>query len=357
MNKSSALNQPWIDSPSFDLLWILSPSWIAVILVTLLPPQYRHNAEVPVVAWVVLILLIDVAHVYSTLFRTYFNAVRFKADREFLIFTPIACYVGGVLVYSIDGTVFWRCIAYLAVFHFIRQQYGFMKLYSRGEQQPSVFKKIDVLTIYSVTIYPIVFWHFSGDRLFSWFLEGDFYIAPIPEIRDTAFLFYLFIILLYLVKETYSILTQKFINIPRNLVVISTGVSWYMGIVYFNADLIFTLLNVVAHGIPYMALVWTTSKKENNNLNKNERYRVFFSRYGVLAFLAVLFLFAWIEEGLWDGMVWRERRTVFPAFSRLPELKSSYLLAFVVPLLSLPQITHYILDGFIWKRKKSLHTK
>ena len=27
-------------------------------------------------------------------------------------------------------------------------------------------------------------------------------------------------------------------------------------------------------------------------------------------------------------------------------------LAFIVPLLALPQVTHYILDGFIWKIRK-----
>lgn len=352
MKKNSLLKQPWIGSPGFDLFWILSPSWIAVLVVTLLPATYRQNGEVSIVWWIVLILLIDVAHVYSTLFRTYFNPAKFKADREFLIFAPIACYIGSVLLYTIDSTVFWRCIAYLAVFHFIRQQYGFMKRYSRGERQLDVFKKMDVLTIYAVTIYPIIFWHFSGNRSFNWFIEGDFYIVSMPVILNISFLLYLFIILLYLAKEVYSIIQLKFINIPRNLVVASTGVSWYLGIVYFNADLIFTLLNVVAHGIPYMALVWTTSKKENNNLNKNKWYNLFFSRYGVIAFLSVIFLFAWIEEGLWDGMVWRERRNIFSVFVRLPQLKSSYLLALVVPLLSLPQVTHYILDGFIWKRKK-----
>ena len=34
------------------------------------------------------------------------------------------------------------------------------------------------------------------------------------------------------------------------------------------------------------------------------------------------------------------------------ELSVGKALSFIVPLLALPQITHYILDGFIWKIKK-----
>jgi hypothetical protein len=59
-----------------------------------------------------------------------------------------------------------------------------------------------------------------------------------------------------------------------------------------------------------------------------------------------------VEEGLWDGLVWREHGTVFGWFAHLPTVGSSALLRWVVPLLALPQATHYVLDGFIWRRSK-----
>jgi hypothetical protein len=49
-------------------------------------------------------------------------------------------------------------------------------------------------------------------------------------------------------------LKTSYFNIPKNLIIIGTLSSWFFGIVYFNNDLVFTLLNVVSHGIPYMAL-------------------------------------------------------------------------------------------------------
>jgi hypothetical protein len=56
-------------------------------------------------------------------------------------------------------------------------------------------------------------------------------------------------------------------------------------------------------------------------------------------------------------MVWRERGEIFGLFAALPQLMSKEALAIIVPLLSLPQTTHYVLDGFIWKREHTAGRK
>ncbi len=63
--------------------------------------------------------------------------------------------------------------------------------------------------------------------------------------------------------------------------------------------------------------------------------------------------FAYLEEGLWDGLVWREHGAVFGWFQALPDVSRAAWLAWLVPLLALPQSTHYVLDGFIWRRGTS----
>ena len=72
----------------------------------------------------------------------------------------------------------------------------------------------------------------------------------------------------------------------------------------------------------------------------------------MLFFLGLIFLFAFIEEGLWDITVWNEHRNIFGTNGLMAIDLSDRILSFVVPLLALPQITHYILDGFIWKVRK-----
>ncbi|OLE97463.1 MAG: hypothetical protein AUG75_08005 [Cyanobacteria bacterium 13_1_20CM_4_61_6] len=65
-------------------------------------------------------------------------------------------------------------------------------------------------------------------------------------------------------------------------------------------------------------------------------------------FLATLWLLAYAEELLWDRGVWHERAWLFGAAWDWSSLK-----VFLVPLLALPQATHYVLDGFVWRRRSN----
>jgi len=353
MVRSSIQKQPWLHGPVFDALFITLPGFLALFITLLLPVEYRTTDEMPIMAWLVLILLIDVAHVYSTLFQTYWNKDSFAERKVLYLVVPVVCYVVGVLLYSFDSLVFWRCLAYLAVFHFVRQQYGFMRLYSRFEVRGTISRKIDAVAIYAGTLYPIIFWHCTPGRNFNWFIEGDFVSLPYEQMLFYTSVLYWLIIAAYIIKEAREAIYSGKFNLPKNLIIVGTFLSWYFGIVYFNGDMAFTLLNVVAHGIPYMALIWLT--RERREKTKSSLVRPVSFLFNIIIFLGATFLFAYIEEGLWDGMIWREHKQLFSAFNILPVIRNREMLALLVPLLSLPQATHYVLDGFIWRKKdKSL---
>jgi hypothetical protein len=307
----------------------------------------------PDAGWVILVLLVDVAHVYSTLYRTYFDPHALSQQRFLLWIIPAVSFIGGVIIYSLSSLLFWRLLAYVAVFHFIRQQYGFMRVYSRQENAGRISQMIDTITVYTAALYPIAYWHLSGPRNFSWFVENDFVFFPSIMLRNILTVVYFIIVMGFFIKEIYSAYKTRTFNLPKTAVIVGTLVSWYFGIVYYNGDMAFTLLNVVSHGIPYMALIWLYGQKQYKDPRQGNSFlRLVFSRYGIVVFLLLIFLFAFVEEGLWDMTVWQEHTTVF-GITRLPSLDlSQQLLSLIVPLLALPQITHYILDGFIWKIKK-----
>jgi len=52
-------------------------------------------------------------------------------------------------------------------------------------------------------------------------------------------------------------------------------------------------------------------------------------------------------------LIWKEHGSIFAMFSSLPKIGNEQILSLLVPLLALPQSTHYVLDGFIWKIKKA----
>lgn len=343
--------QPWIGKPFTDIVFILLPPFVCLLIIALFPDLFQNTKGISDTSWIILILLIDVAHVYSTLYRTYFDPVAFRKQKTILLIIPLAGFILGVLLYSVNPLLFWRLLAYVAVFHFIRQQYGFMRIYSRKEQKSKLSSTLDTLTIYYATLYPLLYWHLKGPMNFNWFTDNDFIYLQSDLLLKLFTGFYIILLSGWLLKEIISWIKTRLINIPKFLVITGTILSWYGGIVYFNGDLAFTLLNVVSHGIPYMALIWIYGKK--NYVNTPNRFlRIVFSKYGLIVFLGLLFLFAFIEEGLWDITVWKEHGQLFGITSFNAPSFDKNILAFVVPLLALPQITHYILDGFIWRIRR-----
>ncbi|MFA6236060.1 MAG: hypothetical protein WC635_01930 [Bacteriovorax sp.] len=348
---------PWIGSRYIDSVFILGPAFYSILIAFMLNHFFPSDSGLTLIHWIVFVLLIDVAHVYSSLYRTYLNPVETKKNIPILLFTPIICFLTGFILYSIDHIYFWRVLAYLAVFHFVRQQYGFMRIYSRedqsGHKNSKFFRVVDATTIYLATLYPLVYWHVNLPRNFNWFVENDFLVDVPGFLSLVVAIMYAISFLLFISKEIYSYKKSIPINLPKIIFIIGTSLSWFVGIVLYNSDLIFTVTNVVSHGIPYFALVWITGKNEIKKTPelRDSYYKYFFASYSLPLFLGLLFLLSFIEEGLWAGFVWREHLDFFQIFSHLPVLEDRTTLALVVPLLTLPQSTHYVLDGFIWKKK------
>lgn len=343
-------SQPWIGKPVVDIVFILLPPFASLLFILLFPSLFRDTKDMSVGGWVALVLLVDVAHVYSTLYRTYLDPKALQQQRSLLWAIPFISFVAGVLVYSMSDQLFWRILAYTAVFHFVRQQYGFMRIYNRKEHASSLAITFDKITIYYATLYPLLYWHLSGPRNFNWFVEKDFVFVSAAFLLPVATALYVLVIGAYLLKEAVAFQRTRSVNVPKVAIITGTLLSWYFGIVYFNGDMAFTLLNVISHGVPYMALVWIYGRKNYTQPGKGSRFlKAVFSNYGVLIFIFLLFVFAFVEEGLWDMILWKEHPSVFGTNRLFQVTLSDPILSIVVPLLAVPQVTHYILDGFIWK--------
>ncbi len=345
--------QPWISGPLTDGIFILLPPFFCLAIIALFPAVFQNTTEMTLAGWVLLILLIDVGHVYTTLYRTYFDNHALKKQKFLLYFTPFAAFIVCCLLYNISVLWFWRLLTYAAVFHFVRQQYGFMRLYSRYEQKKTWVEKIDTITVYSATLYPLLYWHLNGPRNFNWFIKNDFAYLNAGWFMNILTPAYFLLLAIYIGSSIYTFIKTRVFNIPKFTIIAGTVVSWYFGIVYFNGDMAFTLLNVVSHGVPYMALVWIHGHKNKGKLTKpGKLLSLVFSYKGLIVFLLIVFGLAFMEEFLWDIFVWDEHRSVFGGnyFSNITLNKE--LMSLLVPLLTLPQLTHYILDGFIWKIRK-----
>jgi hypothetical protein len=345
-------NSPWILSARFDCCFILAPAILASLIAVLFSGYFQTFQEMPPWLWLVLIVGIDAGHVYSSLFRTYFDKQAFANQSPLLTLTPLMAWLIGTLLYSIDSLWFWRVLAYLAVFHFIRQQYGFMMIYARHEHNyPKAYRLINKIMLYSATLYPLMVWHTSG-RSFNWFVDDDFIVINNPALNAIAGWFFLGLMCCYVLKEVLIWHQFRHFNLPRNVLVIGTALSWHIGIVAYDNDLIFTATNVIAHGIPYYALIWVygyNCNRMHRNAYTFSWLSKLFSNYTIPFYVGLLFALAYVEEGFWDGFIWREHPYLFALFNNLPGINSAQTLVWLIPLLTVPQATHYVLDAFIWR--------
>ena len=101
-----------------------------------------------------------------------------------------------------------------------------------------------------------------------------------------------------------------------------------------------------------MALVWIYQRKRAA-ASADASERTYSSRWFrpamIPVFAGVALTLAFFEEGLWDALVWRDHSLFYGWLRFLPRLSDHAVQSVVVPLLALPQATHYVIDGFIWK--------
>ncbi len=130
--KTSPVTSPWIRSPGFDAAFILAPMAVPALAVIALRGYFDQDPPIPLWGWLVLVLGIDVAHVYATLYRTYADPQARARHATLLRLAPLLCWVVGVTLYASDDRLFWSALPTCRL-HFIRQQYGFLRIYARGE--------------------------------------------------------------------------------------------------------------------------------------------------------------------------------------------------------------------------------
>src|SRR5689334_5214257 len=117
----------WLFSPRVDLFAFLGSATVSLLALWIGARLGVLNDDSPDWIWIPFVLLIDVAHVYATAFRVYFDIDELKRRPLLYSVVPLVGFAASVMLYSQGELFFWRALAYLAVFHFIRQQYGWVR--------------------------------------------------------------------------------------------------------------------------------------------------------------------------------------------------------------------------------------
>jgi len=335
----------WLVSPRWDLATFAGPALLSLALLVAGAWNGDLDGDTPAWAWVMSVVFVDVAHVWATLYRVYLDPVERARRPGLYLGIPLTAYAAGVLVHSLSPSWFWRGLAYLAVLHFVRQQWGWVRLYRRRLGDDATLDRwLDDAVIYAATLYPLVYWHASLPREFHWLIEGDF-LPGLPAATAAILApLHLAIGVAWVARQIWLGLSGQPLSPGKIVVVVTTWVTWYGGIVLLDSDYAFTVTNVFVHGVPYLALVWRWGRERHRGAHHGVG-RLFASGLWPW-FVLTLIALAWSEEWLWDIAVWHDHETLFPG----PELAlGTTWLSLVVPLLAVPQATHYALDAVLWR--------
>ena len=175
----------------------------------------------------------------------------FRSHRTWLAFSsmrsPRRCFGGGLPTSPF--------------FIFVRQQYGWVRLYQARESALSLFdRRLEILLIYLATCFPLLYWHANLPRRFSWFLPGDFVAGVVSE--GWVFwgaIFYGLVGIVFLSRTASRFASRHPVSWGKINVIVTTAACWGIGIVTTNSDWAFTVTNIFIHGVPYVAFVWANS--------------------------------------------------------------------------------------------------
>ena len=344
----------WIISKKTDLTVFLIPLGLAFL--SPLSLLIGIEETIPFWAFILFIVAFDVAHVWATMYRTYFDPEEFNRRKMlYLLPIPVFMYISLRLHYY-SPQLFWTILAYVAIYHFIRQNYGFLIFYKLRRNETSAFDfYLDKWTLYAGAFGPVLWWHATPKRQFDWFNAGESFIFKLdPKFAADITAIYILFLSLYAGRQIYLYVTNKYFNAGKNLIMTAHFITWFVGIALTNNPLISAAFLNLFHGIPFIYFIWYYCNQKWYNPEKPSR-RYFIERVSKkgrwFSFFLFIFMLAMIEEFFWDLKVWQ---TYIPdTFNVNLQEPDTLELSIWIAFLSLSQIMHYFLDGWIWKFNKS----
>jgi hypothetical protein len=306
------------------------------------------HRELPEWAFLAFVIGIDVAHVYATLFRSYLDREELSRHRLRYWLLPCLAYVVAALAWQRSPSFLFRLLAYLAVWHFVRQQAGWVALYrARAGDRSLRSRCIDGCAIHAATLFPLLHWHASPEsRRFAWFMAGDFVATPwLARVLPLAELLWLAALLVFALEQVRKRIVERRVELGKCAMVAGTALTWYVGIVLTNGDFEFTVTNVLPHGVPYLALLYFYARERRTEAPELLGSRLLWG--GAFGFLSLCLGLALLEEAAWARWIFHDHAAVMGEGSELPRA----VVALLAPLLVVPQATHYALDGLLWRRR------
>lgn len=311
----------WIISPSVDLSFI-TLGWVLFYLTPHLFPQHFETIRL------ISITFLAGAHRYYTFPLVYLDRAEFHRCRGFYILAPIVVTIAVALCYyfRVDEPEMYSIWYLFNYFHFIRQKYGILRIYSGKAGYGHK--------------------HLDGWSTYLWGFAGFFYLLTYGSAAEGRFMYYLkgilgdiptLPLLVWAIYASASVLTLLWLihelrkpdrlNLPKLLFAASVVFLYGVGPIISVGSLF--IATSMSHALEYIAIVGLTVKRKaqtsapdcpilvkvaNHTVINTLLFAAFICAllYGLMYVSMFAFLFFAYGTGflhfIYDGMIWRIRR-------------------------------------------------
>ncbi|MDH5581145.1 MAG: hypothetical protein OEY33_04505 [Bdellovibrionales bacterium] len=322
MTKSLPVSSQWIVSPRYDLIFFIFP-----MIFSILPPLLYfgilqtgtiESENLALTIFFIYLFTLNLPHVFYTFIRTNFDKEEYFRKQKFYLYGPFFILCMALVIFLFDNkNLFLMVYPILGLYHAMRQDWGFLKLYKLKNFESG--KGIDYIFFTSTRFLLIIalqlplilnYFNFNHSLQTENLLRYSFYIS---------LLFYI-----YYCYVNFS--RSRPINITK-ILFISVNLFGYMAmfhfVSHFNLPILILLASVgIYHDVQYHA--WIQHYGKSRFLREDyKRFKVCIKYVFLISlFFASYFIF-------------------FHQF-RLTNLIHSFLLVY-----------HYYVDGKIWRFSKA----
>lgn len=309
----------------YDFIFLISPGIIGIIF-SQIHSSISHDPSFNLISFLLLTNIIDQGHIYTTILRLPKN----EEKNINYILVPIMVFLIFTLFFYFQFKYTIFLVSYYALFHFYKQHEGFVRLYMG---RSGFYNKTTIYLFAIFSIVSIVAYHFNPNSMYNYNIR-IFLLHNLDLYKIFEFLHYLFI-LFFLIHEAYKLYIKRFSLNSFIYVMYTMLVFTYAHIMSKTAE-DFIYVHLFGHGIPYLAMIFHSTKKLYN-----------FSPKKVLGIMILIIIFFastdFYLDSIYDEYV----------FDDLFELikEPNLFIAALGALTTTPQVCHFIVDRYIWKTK------
>lgn len=344
------IKRPWfkeasIFSPAVDLWAFVFPVALSWGVVAILGSILGWDATVPAAMFFLGIALVDGSHVWTTFYRTHLDSEEWGRRKKLYTKVMLGC-LGVSVALSVLPTRIWflRFLTYFAMYHFLRQQFGWVAMASRKAGDSPQRFRLDKVAIYIVSGFPLLWIHTLPTAY--WFSPGDLIRVP-SAIGSIGHYFFFAALSVSVGLEIADWWKGRGLNLPKLYVFGGTALTWYLAWFWLMTPVSFYFNLVLIHGIPYYFLMYRYGRERWKNASAKTTIpwsaRVFRASSFLPFYLAPVMVAAGWHFLKASGVYYWLVENLGQRFGY-----GLYYYA-ILPVWALAQLSHYALDGFIWR--------